>query len=72
MKTSDEMDKTFADWETWEEITKDEFDKAALNKEFQRGPVISTFGDHEGDPYRPNRQAFGIMKNGRKVRAWVR
>ena len=44
-------------------IKKEELDSYILKKEFLDGPYIDSFGDGYGEPYNPNRQAFGKLKN---------
>ena len=45
-------------------ISKEEFNKKARAREFVNGPFVDSFGDgHE--LYNPNRQAFGIGKDGK-------
>lgn len=48
-------------------LPKDEFDELVKSKQFSDGPFLSAFGDGYGEPYNPNRQAFGTLKDGRKV-----
>jgi|SRR3989344_5033697 len=48
-------------------IEKSEFDSFFDRKEFADGPFRETFGDNYGEPYNPNRQAFGKLKDGRIV-----
>lgn len=61
----------FDGWETFEEVTKELFDDYTTSRAFMCGPLLDTFGDGPGEPYVPYRQAFGILKDGRKIRAWV-
>ena len=48
-------------------IIKKDFDLHYKNKEFLDGPFTDTFGDCYGEPYNPNRQAFGKLKIGKVV-----
>jgi hypothetical protein len=48
-------------------IPKAEFDSLARSRSFSVGPYRDTFGDGPGDPYQPNRQVFGELKDGRCV-----
>lgn len=55
------------------EIAKSEFDKLYRNKEFDNDPLVeepSSFMKEYG-PYNPERWAFGILKDGKKVCAKV-
>ncbi len=45
-------------------IAKEEFDSHCDNREFSEGPFKDRFGDGYGEPYKPNRQAFGTLKSG--------
>lgn len=54
------------------ELSKAELDKLLDAGEFVDGPFLSTFGNGYGEPYNPNRQAGGTLKDGRIVWAWVR
>lgn len=45
-------------------IKKEEFDRHCFNNDFSDGPRKDTFGDGPGEPYNPNRQAFGTLKTG--------
>jgi len=45
-------------------IGKEEFDRHCFNNDFSNGPRKDTFGDGYGEPYNPNRQAFGTLKGG--------
>ena len=54
------------------EIAKAEFDALMDSKQFASQPILNTFGDGYGEPYRPNRQAGGTLKDGRVVWAWVK
>ena len=40
-------------------VTREEFDSYYYKKEFVDGPNKDSFGDAPGEPYYPNRQAFG-------------
>jgi hypothetical protein len=52
-------------------IPRDLFDHLARAKQFKTGPFISSFGDGPGEPYVPykNRSVWGVLKDGREVRA---
>lgn len=54
------------------ELTKTEFDKLVRTGQFADGPVLSAYGDGYGDPYNPDRQAGGTLKDGRIVWTWVK
>lgn len=45
-------------------IEKQELDSYYHQKEFLDGPNKDSFGDGYGEPYNPNRQAFGKLKTG--------
>ena len=45
-------------------ITKKEFDKHCKSAEFSDRPYRDNFGDGNGEPYNPNRQAFGKLDSG--------
>lgn len=45
-------------------LPKKEFDQHFKDNEFEDGPYRDNFGDGEYDPYSPNRQAFGKLKDG--------
>ena len=47
-------------------IRKEDFDSHYYEKNFEDGPHREGFGDGEGEPYNPNRQAFGKLKVGTK------
>lgn len=49
-------------------MPKEMFDKRAVDCEFEVGPFKDSFGDGYGDPYNPNRQIWGKLKNGKFVR----
>jgi hypothetical protein len=53
----------------YEAITIEEFDRLARFGAFAEGPVISGFGDGYGEPYTPSRAVWGVLKDGRRVRA---
>lgn len=53
----------------YETIPIEEFDRLARANEFAEGPEISQYGDGYGDPYMPNREVLGTLKDGRRVRA---
>lgn len=46
-----------------------EFDRLARKREFADGPHVSTFGDGPGEPYNPDREVWGTLKDGRKVKS---
>jgi hypothetical protein len=48
-------------------LTKEEFDSLFREKQFDDGPYKDNFGNGNGEPYNPNRQAFGKLKDGRIV-----
>lgn len=48
-------------------LTREEFDSYYYEKEFVDGPNVDNFGDGPGEPYFPNRQAFGKLKDGRII-----
>lgn len=48
-------------------LEKEVFDSFSKRREFTDGPFKETFGDGYGEPYNPNRQAFGKLKNGNVV-----
>jgi hypothetical protein len=48
-------------------LEKEEFDSSYRKKMFVEGPFRDSFGDGYGEPYNPNRQAFGRLKNGKVV-----
>lgn len=52
------------------QLSKYDFDLAVRDGRIT-DPVIETFGDGYGEPYNPNRKAFGTL-DGKKVWAWVR
>lgn len=54
------------------QLSKAEFDRLCDDDQFQLGPYLNSFGDGYGEPYNPNREAGGILKDGRVVWAWVR
>ena len=70
--TEQKLPRELKNWQSFEKISKEEFDRFAKSKSFSVGPLLDSFGDGEYDPYMPNRQAFGILNDGRKIRAWVR
>lgn len=55
-----------------EEVSKGELDRMVDSDQFETGPYLNTFGDGYGEPYNPNRQAGGTLKDGRVVWAWVK
>ena len=48
-------------------LEKKEFDTHYKKRGFIKGPFKETFGDDYGEPYNPNRQAFGKLKRGNVV-----
>lgn len=48
-------------------ISRKAFDELYDNRQFTDGPFIDSFGDGYGEPYNPNRQAFGVTRDGRCV-----
>jgi hypothetical protein len=50
-------------------VPKEEFDRLARTGGFAVGPFRDTFGDGHGEPYNPERQAFGKLNDGRCVYA---
>jgi hypothetical protein len=46
-----------------------EFDRLAREGAFAEGPWKSTFGDGWADPYVPQREVWGVLKDGRKVKS---
>lgn len=46
-------------------VTKENFDEMVGRGDFSVGPFKDKFGDGPGEPYNPNRQAFGIAKDGK-------
>jgi hypothetical protein len=48
-------------------LTDRVFDQLVAEKGFQDGPYVETFGDGQGEPYNPDRQAWGTLKDGRRV-----
>lgn len=51
----------------YEQLTIEEFDRLTRAKQFAEGPHISTFGDGHGQPYCPDRNVWGTLKDGRRV-----
>ena len=49
------------------QLTKDSFDKLLDDDLFSSPPLVDGFGDGHGEPYRPYRQAYGELKDGRFV-----
>ena len=49
------------------EIEHDEFLKHYYAGDFFLQPMQDTFGDGYGEPYNPNRKAWGVLKDGRGV-----
>lgn len=61
----------------WDNPQAEQIDKKTLDVfheagDFSDGPFLSSFGDGYGQPYNPNRQAGGTLKDGRIVWAWVK
>ncbi len=52
-----------------EELSKEDFDALCREKQFVIGPLKDAFGDAALEPYNPNRQVFGKLKDGRIVYA---
>jgi hypothetical protein len=50
-------------------LTRQEFDELFYEDAFIIGPFRDSFGDDDGEPYIPERQAFGQLKDGRYVYA---
>ncbi|MEK6914235.1 MAG: hypothetical protein AABW83_01150 [Nanoarchaeota archaeon] len=48
-------------------LEKEEFNSLCRNKDFIDGPFKESLGDGYGEPYNPNRQVFGRLKDGRIV-----
>jgi len=48
-------------------VEKEDFDEHCKNNDFLDGPYRDAFGDGYGEPYRPHRQAFGRLKNGKVI-----
>jgi len=44
-------------------VTREEFDSYLGNNDFLEGPFKDSFGDGYGEPYNPDRQAFGKLKS---------
>lgn len=57
---------------TGTQISKAELDAHYKAGDFAEQPQVSGFGDGPGEPYNPNREAWGTLKDGRQVWAWVR
>lgn len=53
-------------------LAKAAFDDHVRAGNFARGPVMGGFGDGPGEPYVPNRAAWGTLRTGEEVWAWVR
>lgn len=55
--------------DTFEQVTKAEFDKLLRDDEFIGDPLSSKPSKwaHEFGPYNPERWAFGILKDGRRI-----
>jgi|SRR3989338_7945715 len=47
--------------------TKQDFDSLFRNSQFDDGPYKESLGDDCGEPYNPNRQAFGTLNDGRVI-----
>jgi len=50
-----------------ERIPLAEFDRLQNDDGFVKGPFIDGFGSGHGEPYRPYRDVWGELKDGRKV-----
>lgn len=48
-------------------IQKEDFDNHFRRRDLAEGPFKDMFGDRDGEPYNPNRQAFGKLKGGKVV-----
>lgn len=48
-------------------LSREEFNSNYREGNFVHGPFREILGDSYGDPYNPNRQAFGILKSGKIV-----
>ena len=48
-------------------LKKEEFDSHYRAKDFIDGPFIDNFGSDPGEPYNPNRQAFGKLREEKVV-----
>ena len=57
------------DLDECQSIDRAEFDRLARAGEFAEGPYQDSFGDSYGDPYRPRRAVYGVLRDGRMVRA---
>lgn len=53
-------------------LSKAQFDALYEASDFEDGPHVSTYAGGYGEPYNPNREAWGTLKDGRKVWAYVR
>lgn len=53
------------------QVSKAAFDAAYDEGHFADPPRMEAFGDGYGEPYRPNRQAWGQLLDGSWVWAWV-
>ena len=58
--------------ETFKCISAEDFDAAFKANRFNGEPKLDSFGDRYGEPYNPNRAAYGVLKDGTGVWAWVR
>lgn len=50
-------------------VTRQDFDSSFDGSEFMDGPFMDDFGSGHGEPYKPNRQAYGKLKSGLLVYA---
>jgi hypothetical protein len=57
------------DVDRMEELSLDEFHQLMRDSRFTKGPFKDSFGDGYGEPYNPQRQVFGQLKDGRFVYA---
>lgn len=48
-------------------IPRSQFDALVEKDDFRDGPFVDGFGDGYGEPYNPDRQAYGVLTNGRGV-----
>lgn len=51
------------------ELNIEEFNNFCKTDQFGDGPFKDSFGDGYGEPYNPDRQVFGTLKDGRVVYA---
>jgi hypothetical protein len=53
----------------FESVPIEEFDDLARKQQFQLGPFISDFGEGYGEPYTPDKNVWGMLYGGRKIRS---